>query len=92
MIKLLTKFWPTLIPLLLFAAAWVHLRKKQQQSLRAPLSALETRLWYGALIASLLITAGTMVYFALNIEPTGSGIYTPAHMENGHLIAPSTKP
>ena len=91
---LLTRFWPALIPFLIYfgwMGARYYLLKKRGQ---APVfSELITRtpLFYTSL-ASLIILLGCFLWLGLSQPRETTGHYVPAHQENGKIVSGHVEP
>jgi hypothetical protein len=86
----LFRFWPVLIPLLIY---WIWLRVVGQRATIAgkPVVRFADGPWYWAVLASLLVGAGIFILLGAS-EQANRGTYVPAHMENGTLVPPQVQP
>lgn len=87
MIKLLTKFWPILLPLIIYGV-WLFVQRKRRKG-DEPDEALlkqEARLWQGALILSIIIAFIYVLLIFMTTESNTDGAYVPAEYKDGKLI------
>lgn len=84
MVLFLIRFWPALIPLIVY---WLWLKWVGRKATIEGMPVLRFRdgPWYWAVLASLLIGAGCYVALALEMTPH-KGTYIPPHMEDGRLV------
>jgi hypothetical protein len=83
------RFWPVLIPLIVY---WLWIRNVRRKALAAGKSAPLFREgpWYWAVLASLLTAALCFVLLGLSEKPV-KGDYVPPHLENGKIIPGHTE-
>ncbi len=92
MIKLLIyRFWPVLLPIILYLV-WHELRKKKAKKQGQPPAEIHEGPWLAALLASLVIAIGCVLWFALTTESHNNVSYHPAYIEDGKIIRGYTKP
>lgn len=84
MLKALLKFWPALVPILLFGVWFLFLRRKSQGNEK--LAAWESNLWLWTLLASLLILILTVGFMLYENGQSNKGTYVPAQFKEGKLI------
>lgn len=86
----LFRFWPVLIPLIIY---WVWLKRVGRKATieGKPVLRFRDGPWYWAVLSSLLIAVGIFVMLGSELHE-GRGTYVPAHMENGKLIPPQVNP
>lgn len=77
------RFWPVLIPLLIY---WLWLWRVGKKAVAAgePKPKFRDGPWYWAVLASLLVGLVCFILLGLGIEPQ-KGEYIPPHIENGVL-------
>lgn len=80
----LFRFWPVLIPLIIY---WLWYRRVAGRAVKAgqPPPRFREGPWYWAVLASLLTAIGCFILMGTSGEGT-TGEYVPPHMENGTLI------
>ena len=80
----LFRFWPVLIPLLVY---WLWLARARGKARKAgeALPHFRDGPWFLAVIASLLTALLIFLALGLSAEQSGSE-YVPPHMENGELV------
>jgi hypothetical protein len=86
----LFRFWPVLIPLIIY---WVWLKMVGRKATIAgrPVVRFRDGPWYWAVLCSLLIGIGIFIVLGTSIHEE-RGSYLPAHMENGHIVPPQVTP
>lgn len=84
MLKALLKFWPALLPILLFGVWYVFLRKKYKGSER--LARWESNLWLWTLLLSLIILIISIGFMLYENGQSNKGTYVPARFKDGKLI------
>ena len=78
------RFWPVLIPLLVYLVWHLHTRNKARKA-GEPEPRFRDGPWYWIVLASLGIAM--LCFLALSVSMSGGkGEYTPAHMEGGTLV------
>lgn len=85
MIKILIKFWPVLVPFLVYGV-WYLRQRRGRELLIVQLSEREARLWRWTLYAALLVLVMCAGWLAMTIHATESGIYHPATLQNGVIV------
>lgn len=80
----LFRFWPVLIPLVVYYLWHMNARRKAKKS-GAALPHFRDGPWYWAVLASLLIAVACFLFLGLT-HAENSGNYVPPHMENGTLV------
>lgn len=84
MIKLLIRFWPVLVPLLLYLVWFLFFRKKREAEEVTP--QWEAWFWIGTLVVSLLIAIVMLVIMGVSTPSDTEGTYVPAKYEDGKII------
>ena len=86
----LLRFWPVLIPLLLYAAWMIVVRNKARKA-GTPLPRFREGPWFWAVVIAL--GCGVVIFLSLGMsnEPV-VGDYIPPHMENGAIIPGQVRP
>ncbi|MDX2074266.1 MAG: DUF6111 family protein [Alphaproteobacteria bacterium] len=85
----LLRFWPVLIPLLVYAVWMVAVRTKARKA-GAPVPHFREGPWFWALVASLGVGVVLLLSFGLSHESV-KGEYIPPHMENGRIVPGEVK-
>jgi hypothetical protein len=80
----LLRFWPVLIPLLIYLFWLTHVGWKAKKAGNTP-PHFRDGPWYWVVLASLLIGIGCLVVLGASAEGT-KGPYVPPHMKDGQLI------
>ena len=80
----LFRFWPVLIPLLVYWL-WVLNVRRKARKVGEPEPRFRDGPWYWAVLTSLLIGMGCFLVVGLS-HTEHKGEYEPAHMENGILV------
>lgn len=80
----LFRFWPVLIPLIVYLLWHHHMRKKARKA-GEPEPRFRDGPWFWAVLASLLIGMVCFLVLGLSAERR-TGNYIPPHMENGVLV------
>jgi hypothetical protein len=80
----LLKFWPVLIPFLLYFG-WLAFARARAKKLGLPLTRFTDGPWVMTLIASLIVAVLCFIVWGLSFEAT-SGDYIPPHVENGNIV------
>lgn len=90
MLSGLLKFWPMLIPFILYFGwlSWARAKAKKEGQ---PITRFTDGPWVLTLIASLIVGACCFVFWGLSFEPT-QGEYRPPHMQDGKLIEGQIEP
>lgn len=78
------RFWPVLIPLLVYAI-WMRNMRARARKTGEPIPDFRDGPWFWALIASLSIAVIIFLFLGLGHEEN-RGTYVPPHMENGKII------
>ncbi len=86
----LFRFWPVLIPLVIY---WVWLRIVGRRATieGRPVLRFRDGPWYWAVLCSLLIGVGIFLMLGTSIEPQ-RGTYIPPHLEDGRIVPPQVEP
>lgn len=86
MIRLLVfRFWPALIPLIVYTI-WHRCAVKKARAQNAPLPRFRDGPWYWMVLASLLFAALCFIFWGAEAIEGIKGSYTPPHMENGQIV------
>lgn len=80
----LFRFWPALIPLVLYVLWFIVVRHKAVMEGKTPPRFRDGPV-YWTIIATLLVGAGCFIVLG-SMQPGVKGEYIPPHMENGTLI------
>ena len=83
MFKVLLRFWPVLIPLLLYGI-WRLRRKRTEEE--NPLSDSEAQLWAWTLVVSLVIAILSIGVVMFTTESNRDSEYQPALYKDGKLV------
>jgi uncharacterized membrane protein len=86
----LLRFWPVLVPLLVYLA-WMQIVRRKAQKAGQPLPHFRDGPWFWMIVASLCIAVFMFVFLGLSHEAV-RGEYEPPHMENGKIISGKVKP
>lgn len=88
---LLFRFWPVLVPLIVY---WLWLKHVGRKATIAGQPVLKFRdgPWYWAVLASLLTAAACFVLLGVQATAGGKGEYVPPHMQNGELVPGHVEP
>lgn len=86
----LFRFWPVLIPLIVYWLWQMRARRIAKKN-GAPEPRFRDGPWYWALLASLLTGVGCFLLLGLTHE-RNDGRYIPPHMENGTVIPGKVAP
>jgi len=78
------RFWPVLIPLLVYVIWMISVRNRAKK-IGATLPRFRDGPWFWAVVASLLVAVVMFLWIGLN-HPENRGDYVPPHMENGKLV------
>lgn len=85
MLKLLiTRFWPALIPLILYLA-WLAYARRKAEAKGEEKPGFTDGPWIWPVVLTLLLAIGGFLWLGLSATPE-DGAYKPAHMENGQLV------
>ncbi len=84
------RFWPVLIPLLVYWLWHWHIGRKAVKA-GQPKPHFRDGPWFWAVLASLVVAMGCFVVLGLNIDGQ-KGEYTPPHMEGGVLVPGHVSP
>ena len=85
----LLRFWPALIPLLVYLI-WHQAQRHKAKKAGEPLPHFREGPLYWMVLATLLVAGGCFVLYAL-MQPEVKGEYIPPHMENGVLVPGTVK-
>lgn len=90
MLRLMIKFWPVLIPLIIYVGwfFWAKARARKQD-VKGP--AFFSGPWWWAVTLTLVIGIAMFVILGISEKPV-QGNYEPAHMENGVLVPGKVTP
>jgi hypothetical protein len=80
----LFRFWPVLVPLILYWVWQVVVRRRAVKAGKTP-PRFSDGPWYWAVLASLLTALGCFLLIGATIE-NNKGRYVPPHMEDGKLV------
>lgn len=83
MLKILIKFWPAFVPIVLYMLWFLFFRKKKDTE-KVP--AWEAKLWVWTLATALVIAILCIVVMAFSVEQNTDSDYVPAYMEDGELV------
>lgn len=89
MLLFVMRFWPVLIPLLIYWLWWLRVGKRATIEGK-PVLRFRDGPWYWAVLASLLTGIGCFIFLGLEIEPV-KGAYAPPHIENGKVVPGSVQ-
>lgn len=85
MIRLIIKFWPALIPIVIYVA-YMFWRKRHAKKNNLDIPHLFDGPWVWAVAAMFAIIIGGFIIMGVS-APTNPGTeYEPAHLENGKII------
>lgn len=86
----LFRFWPVLIPLIVYAVWMIRVRGKARKA-GEPVPQFREGPWFWAVVASLSV--GIVIFFILGLshEPA-KGTYVPPRTENGKIIPGHLEP
>lgn len=90
MIRILIRFWPVLIPVLLCLLWILHKRRKAVRAGEV-MPRFSEGPWYWVAIASIVIAVVCFMVLGLSNTPV-TGTYEPAHVEGGKIIPGSVAP
>ncbi len=83
MTKLLIKFWPVFLPLVIMVVWFLFFKKRAPED---KLPQWESRLWFITLVSALLIALLMLVVMALSQHKQVHENRVPARYENGKII------
>ncbi len=88
MIKLLIRFWPLLLPLLLFGLWWLYMRRKHGKEAleEGPLAERKRKLFMVALVTTLLGAVVLAFGFWFYTDANAPTRYAPATYQDGVLV------
>ena len=91
MLKILvTRFWPVLLPLVLYLVWLAYARRKAGKAGEKKPEFFDGP-WLWPTMASLALTIGAFLWLGLSQEPV-NGTYIPAHVVDGKLVPAQTIP
>lgn len=87
------RFWPVVIPLLIYWMWLVVVRRRAAKAGQQP-PGFRDGPWYWAVLASLLTAVGCFLYLGFTVSRTDSlkGQYVPPHVENNRLVPGHVEP
>lgn len=80
----LLRFWPVLIPLIVYWV-WMWRARHTARKIGEPMPAFRDGPWFWALIASLSIAVVIFIFIGSGHDEN-RGTYVPPHMENGKIV------
>lgn len=81
---LITRFWPILLPLVLYIV-WMLSERRKAAKRGEELPGLADGPWIWAVAASMLMAMGAFIWLGMSSEPE-TGTYIPPRLENGKVI------
>jgi hypothetical protein len=78
------RFWPALIPLIVYVT-WLYVVRRKAEKAGTPKPQFRDGPWYSTVIASLLIAAACLVYWGIT-QDSEKGAYTPPQLKDGELV------
>lgn len=92
MLKLLiTRFWPVLVPILLYVAWLWYVRRKAAKAGETQPTFFDGP-WLWAVMASLLLCIGGFIMLGLTQEGLSEGHYVPAKLVGGKIMPGHAEP
>jgi hypothetical protein len=88
---LIIRFWPALVPILLYAAWVCYARRKAAKAGEAPPAFFDGP-WIWAVTVSLLLCIGGFIMLGLTQEGLGEGHYVPAKLVGGKIVPGHVEP
>lgn len=85
MLSYLLRFWPILLPIIIYLVWLFIARNKAKKAGEEVLPGLTDGPWVWAVAATFVLAAGFFIFMGLSSTPTDSS-YSPARMENGKLV------
>ena len=86
----LLRFWPVLIPLIIYLIWMLRVRRKARKA-GEPIPHFREGPWFWAVVASMALGILIFLFFGLSHESV-KGEYTPPHMENGKIVPGQVAP
>jgi len=83
------RFWPVLIPLLVYVLWMINVRSRARKA-GEPLPHFRDGPWFWAVVASLCLGIAIFLFLGLSHE-SNKGEYLPPHMENGKIVPGQVK-
>ena len=80
----LLRFWPVLLPLIVYMI-WLHVVGRKATIDGKPVLRFRDGPWYWVVLSSLLIGIGCLMLLGSSVQDV-KGHYTPPHLEHGQMI------
>lgn len=88
---LVTRFWPVLVPILLYVA-WLWYARRKAAKAGAVSPGFFDGPWLWAVTASLLLCIGGFIMLGLTLEGQGEGKYVPAKLVGDTIVPGHVEP